>query len=153
MACSVWVRVLKTVRQTSSDLIVSKNVSAMALLQRFAVPGMEVGMRWQLQLGLVVHGPALAGAVRVLDQPLGWTPHDESCAHGGERQVAVQPVADGPAHEPADDTPGEQGDGHRQIEPSVPCPDRRDVHAPCLVGRRRRDVLIVSAGVVEIRNS
>lgn len=41
------------------------------------------------QLGLVVHSPILAAAIRVMDQSLWRTPHRKSFAQGGEREVAV----------------------------------------------------------------
>ena len=50
-------------------------------------------------------------------------------AQGGEHQIAVQPVANGPA----DDAAGEQIDDNRQIWPSLARPDVRDVDAPFLV--------------------
>lgn len=50
----------------------------------------------------------------------------------------MQPVADSPA----DDAAGEEVDDHRQVEPSLPCPDVRDVDAPLLVGCRRGEILV-----------
>lgn len=66
------------------------------------------------QFGLVAHRAVLAAAIRVVDQPLGRTPHDEGLAQGGERPITVQAIT----HCPADDVAGEQVDGDRQLEPS-----------------------------------
>jgi hypothetical protein len=52
-------------------------------------------------------------------------------------QVAVQPVASGPA----DDAAGEQVDDDGKVQPAFAGPDVGDVGAPFLVGPRCREVL------------
>ena len=90
------------------------------------------------QFGLIINGTILTAAVRVMNESFGRTSHDKSLSQSGECQIAVQPVANGPT----DHAAGEQVNDDRQIEPSLPRPDIRDIHAPLRVGRRCREVLV-----------
>jgi hypothetical protein len=67
-----------------------------------------------------------------------WTAHDQGFAQRGESQVAVQPVACRPAHDPA----CEQVDDNGQVQPTFAGPHVGDVGAPLLVGPCRREVLV-----------
>ena len=73
-----------------------------------------------------------------MDQPGCRTAHGKGFAQSGKSQVAVQPVAGGPADDPA----GEQVDDDGEVQPALAGPDVGDVGAPFLVGRRCREVLI-----------
>ena len=65
-----------------------------------------------------------------MDQPGCRTAHDQGFAQSGKSQVAVQPVAGGPADDPA----GEQVDDDGEVQPAFAGPDVGDGSAPFLVG-------------------
>src|SRR5580704_14224107 len=74
----------------------------------------------------------------MMDQPLARTPHRESLTQGGESQIAVQTIADGPAN----DLSREQVDDDSKVQPPLAGPDIGDVHAPFLVRSRGGKILI-----------
>ena len=81
------------------------------------------------ELGLIIDRTVLAATIRVMDQPGGRTAHGKGFAQGGKSQIAVQPVAGGPADDPA----GEQVDDDGKVQPAFAGPDIGDVGAPLLV--------------------
>ena len=98
----------------------------------------------------------LAAAIRVMDQPFGWTPHTESCLQGSDRQPVMQAII----NRPANDAAGEQIDDDGQVDSSLPRPDTGDIDAPLLVEaigskvlvddvRRHRPTVLAVAGAFE----
>jgi hypothetical protein len=87
-------------------------------------------------LGLIVDRTVLAAAVRVMDQPGGWAAHGEGFAQSGKSQIAVHPVAGGPADDPA----REQVDDDGEVQPTLAGPDIGNVGAPFLVRPGCREV-------------
>src|ERR1700730_9147825 len=69
----------------------------------------------------------------MMDQPLARTPHRESLTQGGESQIAVQTIADGPTN----DLSREQVDDDSKVQPPLAGPDIGDVHAGRPSGIRR----------------
>jgi hypothetical protein len=54
-----------------------------------------------VQLGLIVGRTILAPTIRMMDQTGRGTAHDDGFVQSGDRQIAVQSVAGGPADDPA----------------------------------------------------
>ena len=73
-----------------------------------------------------------------MDQSGCRTAHGKGFAQSRKSQVAVKPVAGGPADDPA----GEQVDDDGEVQPAFAGPDAGDVDAPFLVGPRCREALI-----------
>ena len=67
---------------------------------------------------LIVVGTVLAAAIRMMNEPWLRSTHGDGAAQGGERQVLLQSVTDGPT----DDAPGEeiQNDGEINCSNSDP---------------------------------
>jgi len=61
-----------------------------------------------------------------MDQPGCWAAHRKGFAQSGESKVAVQPVAGGPADDPA----SEQVDDDREVQPTFTGPDIGNIGAP-----------------------
>src|SRR4051812_36477018 len=96
--------------------------------------------------------PKLAAAIRMMDQPCCRTAHGQGFAQSGKRQVAMQPIAGGPANHPA----CEQVDNDGEVQPAFAGPYVGDVGAPLPVGRCCGEVLIEQVwrdrpGVIAVR--